>query len=172
MSLDPLLHASPVIQIHAIVAFIALLVGAVQLSRKKGDWLHRMMGRAWVALMAIVALSSFFIWTIRLWWVFSPIHLVSIFTLFMLWLGVSYARRRDIRRHMRTMEYTYFLALVVTGLLTFLPGRVMYHVAFGEDGPTPQKVAVFGSIVGLAAIIAVAIALVRRRRARAEAATT
>lgn len=171
MSLDPLLHASPVIQIHAVVALIAMLVGAVQLSRKKGDWLHRMMGRIWVALMAVVALSSFFIWTIRLWWMFSPIHLISVFTLAMLWIGVNHARKHDIKRHMRTMEYTYFLALVVTGLLTFLPGRIMYIVAFGEDGATPQKLEIFGGIVGLAAIIATVIAIVRRRRAGAEAAT-
>ena len=37
VSLDPLLHASPVIQIHALFAFLALLLGAVQLFRKKGD---------------------------------------------------------------------------------------------------------------------------------------
>ena len=164
MSLDPLLHASPVIQIHAYVAFVALLLGAVQLFRKKGDWLHRMMGRTWVALMAIVALSSFFIWTIRLVWLFSPIHLVSIFTLVMLWRGVAFARKHDIKRHMLTMEFTYFLALVVTGLLTFLPGRTMYRVAFGPDGATPEKLMVFGSIVGLALILSGVVIVVRRRQ--------
>ena len=88
MSFDPLLHASPVIQIHAGFAILAFLVGAIQLSRTKGDRLHRLLGRTWVGFMAVVALSSFFIWTIRLWGVFSPIHLVSIFTLAMLALGV------------------------------------------------------------------------------------
>jgi uncharacterized membrane protein len=164
MSLDPLLHASPVIQIHAVVAFVALLLGAVQLSRRKGDWLHRMLGRTWVGLMAVVALSSFFIWTIRLVWLFSPIHLISIFTLVMLWVGVQAARRGNIKHHMRTMEYLYFLALVVTGLLTFLPGRIMYQVAFGPDGATPAKLEIFGGIVVLAALISVGIALWRRRQ--------
>jgi len=164
MSLEPLLHASPVIQIHAVVAFVALLLGAVQLSRRKGDWLHRMLGRTWVGLMAMVALSSFFIWTIRMVWLFSPIHLISIFTLVMLWLGFRAARRGDIKRHMRLMEYMYFLALVVTGLLTFLPGRIMYQVAFRPGGPTPAKLEIFGGIVVVAALIALGIALRRRRR--------
>lgn len=169
MSLDPILHASPVIQIHAAFAILALLIGAVQLSRTKGDWLHRALGRTWVGFMAVVALSSFFIWTIRLWWVFSPIHLVSIFTLVMLWRGVAFARSHDITRHMRTMQFTYFLALVVTGLLTFLPGRIMNEVAFGPDGATPQKLAIFAGIVLAAAAISAAVALLRHSRLKGSA---
>jgi uncharacterized membrane protein len=161
MSLDPLLHSSPVIQIHALFAFLALLLGAVQLFRKKGDTVHRALGRTWVGLMAIVALSSFFIWTIRLVWLFSPIHLLSIFTLVMLWRGVKAARAGDIRRHMKTMQITYLFALVITGLLTFIPGRTMYFVAFGPDGATPEKLAVFAGV--LIAAVAISLGVMRWR---------
>jgi len=153
MSLEPLLDASPVIQIHAFCAFAALLLGAVQLFRKKGDIRHRALGRTWVGLMAIVAISSFFIWTIRLVWLFSPIHLLSIFTLVMLFRGVSAARRGDIDQHRGAMKIIYVAALVITGLLTFLPGRIMYRVAFGADGATPEKLTVFAAIVVAAAIL-------------------
>jgi uncharacterized membrane protein len=163
MSLEPLLSAPPVIQVHALFAFMALLIGAVQLTRKKGDWLHRVMGKTWVVFMAVVAGSSFFIWTIRVVWLFSPIHLISIFTLVMLWVGVRAAQRGDIKRRMRTMEYLYFLALVVTGLLTFIPGRIMYKVAFGPEGATPAKLMMFSGIVLVAAAIALGIAVWRRR---------
>lgn len=162
MDFSPLLNASPVIQIHAAFAGLALLVGALQLFRRKGDALHKAMGRTWVALMAIVALSSFFIWTIRLWWLFSPIHLISIFTLVMLWRGVTFARRRDIDHHMRTMQFTYVLALVVTGLLTFLPGRIMYHVAFGPEGATPVKLTIFGGTILIAVIVTFVVMRWRR----------
>ena len=118
--------------------------------------------------MAIVALSSFFIWTIRLWWLFSPIHLISIFTLVMLWLGVSRARRGDIERHSKTMQFTYFLALVVTGLLTFLPGRIMYSVAFGPDGATPSKIAAFAALVIVLGAVAVLATLWRKTRRGAD----
>jgi uncharacterized membrane protein len=162
MSLAPLLEAPPVIQVHALCAFLALLLGAVQLFRKKGDPVHRAIGFSWVGLMAVVALSSFFIWTIRLWWLFSPIHLISIFVLVMLWLGVQRARRGDIARHRKTMEATYFLGLVVTGLLTFIPGRIMYRVAFGEAGATPGKLAVFAGLVLVVAIVGVLVARWRK----------
>jgi uncharacterized membrane protein len=168
MSLDPFLHASPVIQIHALCAFLALFLGAVQLFRKKGDPLHRALGKSWVTLMAIVALSSFFIWTIRLWWLFSPIHLISLFTLVMLWRGVADARRGAIVSHRLTMQFTYFLALVVTGLLTFLPGRIMYRVAFGPDGATPGKIATFAALVIVLVAIAVLAMLWRRTRRGAD----
>jgi uncharacterized membrane protein len=146
MSLEPLLHATLVIQAHALCAMIALLLGAVQFFRKKGDTTHRMLGRTWVVLMAIVAISGFFIWTIRLVWLFSPIHLLSIFVLVMLWRGVSAARRGDIDRHMRTMRGTYLFGLIITGLLTFIPGRTMYFVAFGRGGATPGKLAIFAAV--------------------------
>ncbi|MGX5827981.1 DUF2306 domain-containing protein [Mesorhizobium sp. 43Arga] len=151
MSLSPLLHASPVIQLHALIAIAALLLGAVQLWRTKGDRLHRALGRIWVALMATVAGSGLFIWTIRLWGPFSPIHLLSLFVLVMLWRGVRAARGGNIAAHRRIMQGTYIFGLIITGLLTFIPGRTMYFVAFGPQGATPQKLAIFTALVILAA---------------------
>ncbi|TJX24662.1 MAG: DUF2306 domain-containing protein, partial [Mesorhizobium sp.] len=151
MSLEPLLHASPLIKLHALAAMASLLLGAVQLWRTKGDRLHRALGRVWVSLMAVVALSSFFIWTIRLWGPFSPIHLLSLFVLIMLWRGVGLARRGNIAAHRRIMQGTYIFGLVITGLLTFIPGRTMYFVAFGPQGATPLKLAAFAALVVAAA---------------------
>jgi len=162
MTLDPLLHASPLIQAHAVAAMLALVIGALQLFRRKGDGPHRLIGRIWVGLMALVAGSSFFIWTIRLWGLFSPIHLLSIFTLFMLWRGVSYARAHNVRMHQRVMQATYLLALVITGLFTFFPGRIMYKVAFGPDGADPEKLAVFAGVLALAVLASLAIIRWRR----------
>ena len=162
MTLTPLLEAPTIIVVHAVSAVMALLLGAVQLFRKKGDPVHRFIGASWVALMLMVSLSSFLIWTIRVWWLFSPIHLISIFTLVMLWRGIGFARRGNIKAHSRTMEYLYFLALVVTGLLTFIPGRAMYFVAFGTEGATPMKLVVFGVLIVL---IAAAFVGVMRWRA-------
>jgi uncharacterized membrane protein len=161
MSFDPLLHASPVIQIHAAFAALALVLGALQLFRRKGDPVHRAVGWSWVVLMAIVAFSGLFIWTIRIWGPFSPIHLLSIFVLVMLWRGVRAALRGDITGHMKTMRGTYFFGLIITGLLTFIPGRTMYFVAFGPDGATPAKLAISAAII--AAIAALSALLMRWR---------
>jgi uncharacterized membrane protein len=162
MDLGPLLHASPIIQIHAACALLALCLGALQFFRKKGDATHKAVGRTWVGLMAVVALSSFFIWQIRMFGLFSPIHLLSIATLVLLWRGVIYARRRQIALHRRVMQGTYLLGLVITGLFTFFPGRIMYRVAFGPEGATPGSLAVAALL--LAAVAAAVMLVMRWRR--------
>ncbi len=148
MNLTPLLEASPAIQIHVAAALAAMLSGAAILFRRKGDTAHRMAGRAWVGLMALVCLSSFFIWSIRLVGPFSPIHLLSVGTLWALWKGVGYARARAIVAHRRTMQITYAGALVITGFFTLLPGRIMYEVFFGGDEPLAGAVVLAALVAG------------------------
>lgn len=131
MSLAPLLNASPAIQLHAFAALAAFVLGVVQLTAPKGTLPHRTLGWVWVALMATVAGSSFFIHEIRLWGPWSPIHILSIFSLVMLALGVRYARRHRVRGHRVTMVSVFAGALTVAGLFTFVPGRIMHAVLFG-----------------------------------------
>jgi len=104
----------------------------VQLAAPKGTIPHRAIGWVWVVLMLVVSLASFFIHTIRLWGPWSPIHLLSIFVLIMLPLGVWYARRHRIAGHRQTMTLMFVGALVIAGAFTFLPGRIMHQVAFGH----------------------------------------
>lgn len=147
MTFQPLLEASTAIQIHTAAAVLAFLLGGMILFRKKGDRLHRMGGRVWVALMLTVCLSSFFIHTIRLVGPWSPIHLLSIGTLVALARGVGLARARRIMEHRRTMQATYVGALLIAGFFTFMPGRIMYDVFFGGLQPM-AGVAVAAAIVG------------------------
>jgi uncharacterized membrane protein len=132
MSLAPLLNASPTIQVHAFAAMAAFAVGLVQLSAPKGTLTHRTIGGFWVLLMLVVASSSFFIHTIRLWGPWSPIHLLSIFTLIMLPIAVWQAHRHAVERHRWTMISLFVGALVIAGVFTLLPGRIMHAVVFGQ----------------------------------------
>ena len=104
MSLAPLLDAAAAIPFHAFAAMAAFVLGLVQFAAPKGTLPHRTIGWIWVALMAEVAVSSFWIHQIRLFGPWSPIHLLSIFA------G----------------------ALVVAGLFTLVPGRIMHTVIFGH----------------------------------------
>ncbi len=131
MTLHPLLQASPVIQVHAAAALAALVLGALQLGLRRGGRRHRLMGRLWVGLLAVVALSSFGISGLRQVGPFSWIHLLSVFTLAALVRAVLYARRGTIAAHRWTMIGLYLGALMITGLFTLLPGRIMGHVVFG-----------------------------------------
>ena len=131
MNLAPLLAAPAVIQIHAFAALGAFALGALQLAAPKGTIPHRTIGWVWAGLMLAVVVSSFFIHTIRLWGPFSPIHLLSILTLALLPLAVWRARQHDVRKHRRAMLGLFVGALVIAGIFTFLPGRIMHEVLFG-----------------------------------------
>jgi uncharacterized membrane protein len=131
MTLAPLLAAPPVIQAHAFFAFAAVGLGAVQFFAPKGTLPHRTVGWAWAILMIFIAGSSLFIHTIRTWGPWSPIHLLSLFTLAVVPLGVLQAHRHNVASHRWTMIWIYALALVLTGLFTLAPGRIMNKVVFG-----------------------------------------
>jgi uncharacterized membrane protein len=81
--------------------------------------------------MMLVAGSSLFIHTIRTWGPWSPIHLLSLFTLAVVPLAVWRARQHDVRSHRQAMIWIFTVALVVTGLFTLAPGRIMSKVVFG-----------------------------------------
>jgi uncharacterized membrane protein len=132
MSLAPLLEAMPPIPLHAFTAMAAFILGVVQLAAPKGTLPHRTLGWIWVGLMAAVAASSLWIHQIRLFGPWSPIHLLSIFTLVMLPLGVWRAHRHQVSAHRRTMIGIFAGALVIAGLFTFVPGRIMHTVLFGS----------------------------------------
>ena len=131
MTLTPLLDAAPIIRFHAAFAFAAIGLGAVQLLAPKGTLPHRTMGWAWAILMILVTGTSLFIHTIRMWGPWSPIHLLSLFTLGVVPLAVLQARQHNVRAHRLAMLSIFTLALILTGLFTLAPGRIMNKVVFG-----------------------------------------
>lgn len=131
MTIEPIIEASLAIQVHIFAATAALVLGAFILFRRKGDWRHRIGGRLWVMLMLIVAFSSLFIHELNVWGSWSPIHLISLWVIGSLALALWYVRRGNIRRHQLTMKATYLGGLIVAGLFTFAPGRIMYEAMFG-----------------------------------------
>ncbi|WP_417307923.1 DUF2306 domain-containing protein [Devosia sp.] len=134
MTLAPLLDATPAIQIHALAAIMAFLLGAAILWQRKGTRLHRWLGRVWVALMLVTATSALFINEIRLIGPFSPIHLFVLFTYLGIGQGLySIIVHRDIARHRAEMQGVYLGALILAGAFTLLPGRRLHAVLFGAD---------------------------------------
>ena len=118
---------TPLIATHAGLAVAALAVGAAMLLRRKGTSSHKLLGRIWVALMATVALSSFWVFEIRGGAGPSLIHLLSVWTLVSLALAVYYIRRGNVRAHRGFMIGT-FIGLVTAGALALAPGRALYRL--------------------------------------------
>jgi len=132
MSLQPLLNAAPAIQLHAFAAIGAIALGLVQFVAPKGTVPHRALGWIWVALMAIICITSFWSQDLSVWGRWSPIHLLSIFTLATLPLAVLHARGHRVNKHRNAMIGMFAGALLIAGLFTFMPGRIMHQIAFGN----------------------------------------
>ena len=129
--MELLFQESAPIPTHAMAAMAAVILGGLQLASAKGTTQHRVLGWSWVLLMMYVSVSSLFISSLRLWGAFSPIHLLSVWTLFSLGMAIYHARKGNIRQHKIWMVLLYVLALLVTGVFTLWPGRVMHAVLFG-----------------------------------------
>ena len=114
--------------LHLMTVIPAVPLGAYVLIRRKGDRLHKLLGRAWALMMIGAALSSFGLKGLT--GGFSWIHLLSILTLVTIPRGVIQAMRRDFLSHQRSMTLTY-AGLVGAGLFTFVPGRLLASWLFG-----------------------------------------
>jgi len=121
---------SPVIQIHLLAAVAAFVVGAIQIFGPKGTTMHRILGWSWVIFMITVAISSLWIKLIN-HGQFSFIHLFSVVTLIAAPMLVYAARTHNVKRHSGIAIRLYAGALLIAGLFTFMPGRLMYTIFFG-----------------------------------------
>lgn len=134
MSLDPILHSSPVIQIHTFAACLAFLLGPVVILRRRRDRMHRILGYAWVGAMIVTALTALGIFELRLIGPFSPIHGFSVLVAVMLWRAVRAIRAGRVVEHGRTITQLYIWSMGVAGLFTMVPGRRMHAVLMGDYG--------------------------------------
>ncbi len=132
MNLAPLTNAPFAIQLHAYAALAAFVLGAVQLARVKGTTQHRALGYTWVGLMLVVAISSFWIHDMRVWGPWSPIHLLSILTLVDAAAGDLFRAPSIVCAATScTMLGLFAGALIIAGIFTLVPGRIMHRVLFG-----------------------------------------
>ena len=118
---------TPWIAVHVSLATLSLVLGIFLLRGVKGDRQHRVLGWTWVALMAGVALVSFAIQYRG----FSWIHALSVWVLVSLVSGVRAARRHRVSTHRATMISLFFGALVIAGLFTLLPQRLLGQALWG-----------------------------------------
>lgn len=133
MTLDPLLTATPEIRLHVAFALVAIICGPIAIFRRRRDRIHKVLGYTGVTGMAGLAGTGLLIESdFAVIGSYGPIHLLSLYTLFSLVVGVQAARQRQFARHEAWMKSLWFTAIGVTGLLTLLPGRVMNRIIFGE----------------------------------------
>tara|TARA_R110002073_G_scaffold61392_5_gene154366 strand:- start:5551 stop:6066 length:516 start_codon:yes stop_codon:yes gene_type:complete len=130
MNTEAFLTAPFVVQLHVFSAVGALLLGSIQMFAPKGNLPHRTMGILFVLLMASAAISAIFIRQINggnfsFVHIFVPLTIIGVFRL------VLSARRGDRTGHRGQVMGLFYGALIMPGLLSFIPGRLMYNVFMG-----------------------------------------
>ncbi len=112
--------------LHVGTVIPALFLGAPVLLMKKGNSLHKALGRIWVALMVTTSISSF--WLQGLTGSIGPIHIFSVVTLVSIPLGIYHIRTGNVAAHQRAMTGPY-IGLLIAGLFAFTPGRLLNALA-------------------------------------------
>jgi uncharacterized membrane protein len=122
------------IALHLSAALPAIALGIAVLLRRKGTPSHKLLGWIWVAAMASVALSSFWIVEIRDGAGFSLLHLLSLWTLLCLACAIWAIKRGKVRSHKGFMVGV-FIGLVAAGLASLAPDRLLHEGVQSLSGP-------------------------------------
>jgi uncharacterized membrane protein len=115
------------IYIHLLAVIPSLILGAINLSLKKGTLTHKRIGKVWAVLMLITAISSLFIMpTGSLTW----LHLFSILVIICIPVGVFSIRKGNIKRHTYCMLGAYIGTVISAYFAVMTPGRFLYYVFY------------------------------------------
>ena len=130
--MEPFLAEPLVVRLHVVAALFALAFGPLVIYRRRRDVVHKVMGYAWVATMAGVAVSGLLIpaGILPLAFGYGVIHVLAVLLLVGLASGVAAIRTRQRAKHERMMRMLYWQVMGITGLFTLLPGRLMNELLF------------------------------------------
>jgi uncharacterized membrane protein len=151
---------TPLIALHALGATLAVVLGGyLVLRRRRGDLLHRRIGRVWMVDMYWVVASSFGIKRLTPGH-FSWIHGLSLWTAFSLTMAIVAARRRQVPQHRGWVIGTYCGLLGAGIAAVAFPVRLVPQTAVHRPG------VLLLALLGVTAVAAVAIETAARLPAR------
>lgn len=121
---------SAVVVLHIVCASLSVILGAAVLLLKKGNALHRQLGRAWAVAMIATSLSSFSIHLLNPGH-FSWVHALSVLTLVSVTRAVLAIRQGNVRGHRIAMRGSFF-GLVTAGVAAIAtPHRILNLILAG-----------------------------------------
>ncbi|MGI3184556.1 DUF2306 domain-containing protein [Nioella aestuarii] len=147
-ALAPLFNAPLAVQLHVAGVLLAILLLPLTLWRRRKDRVHRLVGYVWISAMAVAALSSFFINGLAMVGPFGPIHLISVYVLYALIMGLRAAIKGRYEAHRSHLQGLAIGGLGGAGLLAFLPGRMLNQMVFGDHAREG-----FVALVAVAAVL-------------------
>lgn len=129
---------NPLIAAHVIAALYVLVLGPLNIFRRRRDRTHRIIGYTWVLAMYFVCISSFWIVSDG---TFSWLHGLSAFTIITVTLGLVSAVRRNIIAHRANMIGSYIGIAIAFAFALTAPGRAIPHL-LATDPATAVVIAV------------------------------
>lgn len=154
---------TPVIAVHAVAALYVLLLGPLQILRRRRDTGHRLLGASWVAAMLVVCTSSFGIMPDG----FSWLHGLSIWTLLCLVIAIVSIRRGRVGMHRGFMVGSYLGTLTAFAFAALVPTRLIPQLLRSEP-----LVAVVTLLAVAATVAAFAMLSIREQRSPQRAAVS
>ena len=119
---------TPLIAAHALAASLALLLGPVNIFRRRRDTAHRIIGYGWVAMMVLTCLTSFGIYPDG----FSWLHGLAAYTLFSVGAGIWSVLHGNRIAHRYNMIGAYLGTLIAFGFAAFIPSRRIAQFAVND----------------------------------------
>ncbi len=120
---------TPLLATHVVAALYALLLGPINILRRRRDRAHRILGLTWAASMYYVCLSSFWIMSAGH---YTWLHGLSAFTMVTVTLGILGAMTGNTRGHVLNMVGSYLGLVVAFGFAATVPTRAIPKLIMGE----------------------------------------
>ena len=134
---------TPVIALHAVAATYVLLLGPLQILRRRRDLAHRIVGLSWLVAMVTVCLSSFWIAPDG----FSWLHGLSIWTLVCMVAAIAGIRRGNVPVHRGFMIGSYLGTLAAFAFAALVPVRLIPQLLRSQPLIAVVTVAAVGAVV-------------------------
>ncbi|UWF77664.1 MULTISPECIES: DUF2306 domain-containing protein [Microbacterium] len=151
------LHTALIV-VHAVAASFVILVGPVNILRRRKDAAHRLLGRTFALMLYLVCVSGMFIYSAG----FSVFHALAIFTFITTTLGILAIRRGNVIAHRANMIGSWAGTVTAGVFAATIPGRAI--PALAVDEPALFWAIVASIIVAAMAWIAIVLSPASRRR--------
>ena len=123
----------PLVYAHLATVLPAFAIGTYMMFVRKGNRLHRSLGKTYMLLMLATAIISLFMPAHLgpvLWGHFGYIHIFSIVVLAFVPQAYFAAKSHNIRAHAGAMKGVYVGGLLVAGAFALAPGRMLHTWLF------------------------------------------
>lgn len=118
---------------HLATIVPAFLIGTFLLLNHKGTRWHKILGKTYMSLMMVTAIITLFMEAkvgLTLFDHFGFIHIFSALVLYLVPSAFFAARRHDVSSHRYSMIGLYVGGIIIAGIFTFMPGRMLHEWFF------------------------------------------